>query len=97
MGLYGGSNFLDPPGGLGYGYSWAVVCHVGRGKEPKIQALTTPHMTPCCLYTPQKGGVPKIRGTILGVPIIRTLVFWGLHWGPPILGNYHIPPKMGVS
>ena len=29
-------------------------------------------------------------GTFLGVPIIRTIVFWGLYWGPPILGNYHI-------
>ena len=25
----------------------------------------------------------------LGVPIIRIMVFWGLYWGPPILGNYH--------
>ena len=33
---------------------------------------------------------PKIRGTILGVPIIRTVVFWGLYWGPFILGKYHI-------
>ena len=33
-------------------------------------------------------GFPKIRGTILGVPITRTIVFWGLHWGPLILGNY---------
>ena len=23
-------------------------------------------------------------GTILGVPIIRTIVFGGLYWGPPI-------------
>ena len=37
-------------------------------------------------------GFPKIRGTILGVPIIRTIVFWGLYWGPLILGNYHIDP-----
>ena len=37
-----------------------------------------------------KSGFPKIRGTILGVPIIRTIVFWGLYWGPPILGNYQI-------
>ena len=22
--------------------------------------------------------------------MIRTLVFWGLYWGPLILGNYHI-------
>ena len=28
---------------------------------------------------------PKIRGTILGVPILRIIVYWG----PPILGNYH--------
>ena len=35
-------------------------------------------------------GVPKIRGTLLGVPKIRTIVFWGLYWGPPILGNDYI-------
>ena len=29
-------------------------------------------------------GFPKIRGTILGVPKIRTIVYWGLYWGPPI-------------
>ena len=27
---------------------------------------------------------------MMGVFIIRTIVFWGLHWGPPILGKYHI-------
>ena len=32
-------------------------------------------------------GFPKIRGTFLGVPKIRTLVFWGLYWGPPMLGK----------
>ena len=37
-----------------------------------------------------KRGFPKIRGTFLGVPIIRTIVFWGLYWGPPFLGNYQI-------
>ena len=36
------------------------------------------------------GGFPKIRGTFLGFPITRTIVFWGLYWGPLILGNYHI-------
>ena len=34
--------------------------------------------------------VPKIRDTFLGVPITRTIVCWGLYWGPRILGNYHI-------
>ena len=38
-------------------------------------------------------GFPKIKGTFLGVPIIRTIVLWGLYWGPPILGNYHIIPN----
>ena len=37
-----------------------------------------------------KWGLPKIRSTFLGVPIIRTIVFWGLYWGPLILGNYQI-------
>ena len=35
-------------------------------------------------------GFPKTRGTLLGVPIIRIIVFGGLYWGTPILGNYHI-------
>ena len=35
-------------------------------------------------------GVPKIRGTFLGVPVTRMIVYEGLYWGPPILGNYHI-------
>ena len=26
----------------------------------------------------------------MGVPIIRTTVFWGLYWGPPILGNSQV-------
>ena len=27
-------------------------------------------------------GFPKIRGTFLGVPIMRTIVYWVLYWGP---------------
>ena len=43
-------------------------------------------------------GFLRIRGTILGVPIIRILEYWGPYWGLLILGNYHIcimwgPPK----
>ena len=37
-----------------------------------------------------KWGFPKMRGTFLGVPTIRTRVFWGLYWGSPILRNYQI-------
>ena len=40
------------------------------------------------------GGFPQIRGTILGVPIIRTIVYWGLYWGPPILGNYQFKSEV---
>ena len=36
------------------------------------------------------GGFPKLGVPFLGVPIIRTIVFWGLYWGPTILGNYHM-------
>ena len=25
-----------------------------------------------------------------GPPLIRILVYWGLYWGPPVLGNYHM-------
>ena len=39
-------------------------------------------------------GFPKIRG---GVSIIRTIVFWGTYWGPPILGNYHFGLGLSVS
>ena len=35
-------------------------------------------------------GFPKVRGTILGVLTIGMVVFWGLYWGPLILGNYHV-------
>ena len=39
----------------------------------------------------------KNWGVKIGVPIIRIIVFWGLYWGPPTLGNYlisitHKPP-----
>ena len=36
------------------------------------------------------GGFLKLGDTLLGVPRIRTIVYWGLYWGPRIQGNYHI-------
>ena len=39
-------------------------------------------------------GLPKIRGTILGVPIVRNMTFWALYWGVLILGNYHVTSAM---
>ena len=32
-------------------------------------------------------GFPKIKGTLLGAPVIRVLLAWVLYWGPAILGN----------
>ena len=40
-------------------------------------------------YSLLYGGFPKL-GVPFGVPIIRTVVYLGLYWGTPILGNYHI-------
>ena len=42
-------------------------------------------------------GFPKIKGTFLGVPIIRTIVFLGLYLGPLILGNYHMEREVAVE
>ena len=36
------------------------------------------------------GGFPKLGVPFLGVPIIRTIVYWGLYWGTSILGSYHL-------
>ena len=33
-------------------------------------------------------GVFKIMGTFLGV--FRIGIIWGLNWGPPMKGNFHI-------
>ena len=33
--------------------------------------------------------VSQNQGYLLGVPIIRTIVYWGLYGGTLILGNYH--------
>ena len=38
-------------------------------------------------------GFPKIKGTLLGVPIIRVIVFRGIYIGVPLfLGHHHISP-----
>ena len=35
-------------------------------------------------------GHSQNQGYFLGGPIKRTIAFWGLYWGPPILGIYYI-------
>ena len=37
-----------------------------------------------------RGGVGKLRGIMFGLK--RIIVYWGLYWGPPILGHYQIAP-----
>ena len=40
----------------------------------------------------------RMRGIFCGhVPTIRTTVFVGLHWDPPIYGNCHMPQHTSVS
>ena len=35
-------------------------------------------------------GFPEVQNTFLEVPIKGIVIVWGLYWGPPILGNYHL-------
>ena len=42
------------------------------------------------ILTPLYGVFPKLGVPYLRVPTTRIIVYWGLKWGPPILGNYHI-------
>ena len=48
------------------------------------------HRLGSCIVAAAIWGFPKIRGTILGVPIMRTIVFGGSILGPLVLGNYHL-------
>ena len=64
-----------------------------RGNDPKL--LAPWEEGTCQTSLPGldrflKMGVSKNVGTFLGVPIIRIIVYWGLYWGPLILGNYQI-------
>ena len=62
----------------------------GRAGAPSRSRLRIFGALPARLGTWLYGSFPKFRGTFLGVPIIRTITFLGLYWGPPILGMYHI-------
>ena len=45
-------------------------------------------------------GLPKLWVLFSGLPTLRTIVFWGLYWGSPTSGNYHVTPGicgLGVS
>ena len=40
---------------------------------------------------------PKIGGTVLGIPAVRTIVYWGLYCGPPIWESYYVPHQLNVG
>ena len=48
-------------------------------------------MSACFLWAHeiQLLGVPKVRGSMLGVLALGIIISLHLHWGRPILGNYH--------
>ena len=33
---------------------------------------------------------PKLGGPFLGVLVTRSMIYWGLSWGPLIFGNSHM-------
>ena len=80
------------------GYSWDLSLHSLRttSKIENLMEVTTLRVASLVcvgtsptrfLYTTDMWGFPKSRGTFLGVPIIRIIVCWGLHWGSPYLGK----------
>ena len=40
---------------------------------------------------------PKNDEYLLEIPVIRTIVCWGLCWGPPTLGNYHVGRPLSME
>ena len=95
--------------GLGYlGLCRIFSIHRRAMKEPEMTFSTITTRLPCihggsvfhesCIYN-TTWGFPKIRGTILGVPIIRTIVFWGIlgshYFGkPPCNNNFECGLRM---
>ena len=79
--------------------AWVVGLSKPQTQEPCTYPWATEHLGGCEIkdtwnssdyHVKAIWGFPKIRGTILGVPIIKSIVFGGLYWGPLILGNYHM-------
>ena len=66
-------------------YATEVIAQVGESEDEAVLGAGSIRIV---------WGFPKIRGTVLGVPIIRTIVLWSLYWGPLILGNYLYSPTL---
>ena len=65
----------------------AYICCMKRMHKGMV--INRLHPKPLRTYL----GLSKIRGTFLGVPIIRMIVFGDLYSGPLILENYHLRHK----
>ena len=64
--------------------------NIGAGYIPAMQYDLSVLIFMIARSYEHKWEFPKIRGTFLGVRIVRIIVFGGLYLGPPILGNYQI-------
>ena len=60
---------------------------LGGAQYPRSRGLA--YGVQCKDWSPYLG-VSQIRGTSLGVPRMRIIVFRRLYWGLLVLGNYHL-------
>ena len=70
-------------------YVDAIALEYGKAQRVQVSPrwmLEILHDPNCLTW----GFPPKSRCTFLRFPIIWTTVFWGLYWGPLILGNCQI-------
>ena len=65
---------------LGSMLLWEKVC---------IQRAPDRVHKPAAQQPSRYGGFPKNQGIVGGVPMVRTMVFWGLRWVHQICGNNH--------
>ena len=54
---------------------------------------THSHFRRCLLSELICGDWQKLGAPFWGPPIIRSIIYWDLDWGPPLYGNYHVPPS----
>ena len=77
---------MDPPPSNGDYYGYIIRIILGSSYIPIIPLLQGGGVLLRYVY----GEFPEIRGTFLGVPITRMIIYWGLYWGSLSLGSYHV-------
>ena len=65
---------------------------LGDTKRLVLQLMNMQSRSACTGSAVQEAyGASQNSGYLFGVPpVMRAIVYWGLYWGRPILGNYHI-------